>query len=149
MDNVKYDITMSPGKIEDYLEACEIVGDNAVLPTSYCSSRFLDRYDAVRDRIEHIDSLKEYYSKAKTPRSKVKNHVDSVEEATDETDDEEELTGNPTARVEFMKKALSDGNIIKTEVELLVSLNCLKSGFDFLKIFQGKEVKVHMLYEAL
>ena len=118
LDDVKYDIVMSPGKIEDYLEACRIVGNTAVLPTSYCSSRFLDRWNAVRDRIEHLDSLKEFKN-AKIPKrvrngkdTVVKDLVEDLIGSTDVSDEEQELTKNPIARVQYMKKALSDDNIL-------------------------------------
>ena len=30
----------------------------------------VDRYEAIKDRIDHIDTLREYYSKAKAPQRK-------------------------------------------------------------------------------
>ena len=182
LDNVKYDICTSPGKLEDYLECCKIAGDNPVIPTSWCSSRFLDRYEAIQDRIDHIDTLIEYYSRAKTPRkkqnapgtsttkhklndadefmnftqgeSKYQKTEDSVprpdqENFMDEDDDENvDLRGNPAGRVEFMKRILSAEHIVDTELKLVVGLRCLKAGYDFLRIFQGKEVKIHLLYQT-
>ena len=47
-----------------------------------------------------------------------------------------------------MKRILDDDHIVGTELQLVVSLICLKSGYDFLRIFQGKEVKIHLLYQA-
>ena len=184
LDNVKYDIGKSPAKMEDYLEACDVVGDSAVIPSSFCKSRFLDRYEAINDRIDHIDSLREYYRSAKIPRKRKiageskKEEKSVVEHSRDNIDnvrygvnnygsdgnseddsvvdsdfnsddtDEDELTGNPSARVEYMKKVLDDDHIVETEFKLLVSLHCLKPGYDFLRIFQSKDIKVHLLYEA-
>ena len=37
---------------------------------------------------------------------------------------------------------------LKTELEFIVCQDCLKSGHDFLLIFQSKEIKIHLLYEA-
>ena len=170
IDNVKYDIGCSPGKLEDYLKFCDVVGDRRTIPVSYCTSRFLDRFEAVRDRLEHIDALQEYYDNAKIPRCR--NSKKKAEEAkikdvelsddSDSSDEdcinvdvafpddevEEDLKGNPSGRVKFMKKALEEGNIIKTEFNLMLSYCCLKPGHDFLVIFQGKCVKVHLLFAA-
>ena len=54
---------------------------------------------------------------------------------------------NPRARVEYQKKAFGD-EIIDTELELVVFQNILKPGYDFLRVFQSKEVKIHLLYIA-
>ena len=84
-------------------------------------------------------------------RGKKTEESDSVAEPGEENvdeDDEEELRGNPTARVEYMKKILSAEYIVNTELKLVVGLRCLKAGYDFLRIFQGKEVKIHFLYQA-
>ena len=37
---------------------------------------------------------------------------------------------------------------IKTELEFIVCQDSLKSGHNFLLIFQSKEIKIHLLYEA-
>ena len=37
---------------------------------------------------------------------------------------------------------------IKTELEFIVCKDSLKSGYYFLVIFQSKEIKIHLLYEA-
>ena len=37
---------------------------------------------------------------------------------------------------------------MKTELEFIVYKDSLKSGYDFLVIFQSKEIKIHLLYEA-
>ena len=37
---------------------------------------------------------------------------------------------------------------MKTELEFIVCKDSLKSGYDFLVIFQSKEIKIHLLYEA-
>ena len=176
VDNVKYDIGYSPGKLEDYLKMCDIVGDRRTIPVSYCTFRFLDRFEAVRDRLEHIDALQEYYENAKIPRCRKKKVEINSEKKSGETklieaelsddsdssdeesfnvdavfpDDEvvEELKGNPAGRVKYMKKALEEANIMKTEFNLMVSYCCLKPGHDFLVIFQGKCVKIHLLYAA-
>ena len=36
----------------------------------------------------------------------------------------------------------------QTELEFIVCQDCLKSGHDFLLIFQSKEIKIHLLHEA-
>ena len=36
----------------------------------------------------------------------------------------------------------------QTELEFIVCQDCLKSSYDFLLIFQSKEIKIHLLYEA-
>ena len=168
VDNVKYDITCSPAKLETYLECCEKVGDRKTMPVSYCISRFLDRYEAVRDRLEHIDTLEEYYSNASVPRSRgnmAKHHPEKksrtskdihaeesdieVSEDTEEDEDENgDLRGNPRGRVNYMKRVLSTQKILSTEFHLLLSYCCLKPGHKFLLIFQGKSVKIHLLYDA-
>ena len=72
----------------------------------------------VRDRIEHLDSLKEFKN-AKIPKrvrngkdTVVKDLVEDLIGSTDVSDEEQELTKNPIARVQYMKKALSDDNIL-------------------------------------
>ena len=139
LDNVKYDIGKSPGKLDDYIEACKTVGDKPVIPTSYCTSRFLDRYEAIQDRLDHIDALIEYYREAKIPRKRngVKGDdlkcklYDVLEDDNMDESDDEDLRGSPTARVEYMKQILDDDRIVRTELNLVVSLSCLKPGYDF------------------
>ena len=129
LDNVKYDITCSPAKLETYLECCEKVGDRKTMPVLYCISRFLDRYEAVRDRFEHIDTLEEYYNNAILPRSRgnMAEHFlqkksrtskdihaeESDIEVSEDSDSEEEdengdLRRNPHGRVSYMKKVLGN-----------------------------------------
>ena len=153
LENVKFDIGKSPGKIEDYIAACKVVGDKPVIPTSYCISRFLDRYEAIQDTIDHIDSLIEYYKEAKIPRKRtgIKDDVKKYkleDDLEEEDNSDEDFRGNPAARVQYMKRILDDDHIVGTELQLVVSLSCLKSGYDFLRIVQGKEVKIHLLYQA-
>ena len=148
------------------------MGDRQTIPASYCTSRFLDRFEAVQDRLEHLDALQEYYENAKIPRCRNKKSAEiksgeaklaeaelsddsesSVEECLNVEfeifdDIEEDMKGNPAGRVRFMKTALEESNIIKTEFNLLVSYCCLKPGHEFLVIFQGKNIKIHLLYAA-
>ena len=35
-----------------------------------------------------------------------------------------------------------------TELDFLVCQNVLKDGYHFLRIFQSKDIKIHLLYEA-
>ena len=37
---------------------------------------------------------------------------------------------------------------MKTELEFIVCKDSLKCSYDFLVIFQSKEIKIHLLYEA-
>ena len=37
---------------------------------------------------------------------------------------------------------------VDTELDFLVCQNVLKNGYDFLRIFQSKDIKIHLLYEA-
>ena len=46
-----------------------------------------------------------------------------------------------------MKKKFGPDKM-KTELEFIVCKDSLKSGYDFLLIFQSKEIKIHLLYEA-
>jgi hypothetical protein len=119
-----------------------------------------------------LDALQEYYENAKIPRCRNKKSAEiksgeaklaeaelsddsesSVEECLNVEfeifdDIEEDMKGNPAGRVRFMKTALEESNIIKTEFNLLVSYCCLKPGHEFLVIFQGKNIKIHLLYAA-
>ena len=154
VNNIKYDINCSPAKLETYLEYCEHVGDRRTIPVSFCTSRFLDRFGAVRDALEHIDALEEYYRNANVPRSrggKTNNYESESTDVEGEASDpelEEDLKENPPGRVKYMKKALGEQSIMKTEFDLMVSYCCLKPGYEFLLIFQGKSVKIHLLYAA-
>ena len=69
MNNIKYEIRSSPAKVDEYIAAAREVGDNPTMPASFCTSGWLDRYDAATDVITHFDTLEKYYRDAKTPRN--------------------------------------------------------------------------------
>ena len=83
---IKYDIRASPAKIENYLKTCDGVGDSKKMPASYCSSRFLDRYKAIEDTLEHLDSYKEYYASCQDPKTKHLNVTSSEEDSYTDSD---------------------------------------------------------------
>ena len=87
LKNIKYDIRTSPGKIERYLEVCEKIGEPIKMPVSYCTSRFLDKFQAVQDVLDHIETLKEFYATDST-KSKHPNSVALSDESDDESADE-------------------------------------------------------------
>ena len=67
LSNIKHEIRSSPAKVDKYIEAAVEVGDDPVMPASYCQSRWLDRYKASTDVILYFDTLQKYYKDAKIP----------------------------------------------------------------------------------
>ena len=67
---IKYDIRSSPKKIEIYLETCARVGELKAMLVSYCSSRFLDKYQSVNDVLKHMETLVEFYSRTDEPKKR-------------------------------------------------------------------------------
>ena len=57
LGNIKHKIRSSPAKVDNYIAAAIEVGDDPVMPASYCQSRWLDRYKASTDVIRHLDTL--------------------------------------------------------------------------------------------
>ena len=54
---------------------------------------------------------------------------------------------NPRARVLYQKRMFGEEKV-DTELEFLVCQTVLKDGYDFLRIFQSQDIKIHLLYEA-
>ena len=73
LNNIKYEIRSSPAKVDNYIAAADQVGDDPVMPASFCQSRWLDRYKASTDVIRHFHTLKQYYLDAKIPRKSVES----------------------------------------------------------------------------
>ena len=67
LSNVKHKIRSSPAKVDAYKEAAVVVGDDPIMPASYCASHWLDRYQACNDVVQHLDTLEKYYKDAKLP----------------------------------------------------------------------------------
>ena len=160
---IKYDIRSSPAKIEEYLETCDKVGEPKKMPVSYCVSRFLDKYKAVSDTIEHINTFKEFY---KDESSRYSGNSDSDDDKdtpgldldlgevrkgeSDNHEKTENWKGNPNRRREILKKSFGvPKEAILTEIELIVARDSLKLPHDFLRIFQAEDVKIHLLYDAM
>merc|ERR1712080_55174 len=163
------EIRSSPAKVDEYIAAARKEGDKPALPPSFCQSRWLDRYKASTDVIEHFDTLEYYYKHAKTPRKKVewkdtaREYTDSDSYSDSDSDDDEEtkldkqlqeakkmtakFRKNPYERVVYQKKMFGEQKV-HTELEFIVCQDGLKDGYDFLRIFQSKEIKIHLLYEA-
>ena len=164
---IKYDIRSSPAKIERYLETCDVVGEVRKMPASFCESRFLDRYLAVTDLLEHIGTFKEFYSRSAATAERLGSSDD-----TDTDSDGKDLSqsislnignlskdrekeggnwkGNPSRRLDILRKSFLDPNVafIK-EVQLNIARESMKLSFDFLRIFQSGEVKIHLLFDSM
>ena len=168
VDNVKWDITTSPSKLERYLQCCAQACEREVIPVAYNPSRYLAKYEAIKDRMEHIETLRLFYrdaaasaSPAPAPPRNSENTgetlfesdedalITSDEDDTEIVDPEESLRGNPRGRVNFLKNVFGREQIHNTELELLLGVNCLKPGHDFVLEFQAKTVKIHELYLRL
>ena len=147
--NIKYDIRSSPAKLERYLEVCEEVGEPRRFPLSYCTSRFLDKYQAIVDCLEHTETLKAYYSSC--PSGKRNINVSSEDEIESDVDEDTRISQNlKGSRVEKMQMWLLDPTeAIFIETNLLVAKDCLKNSYDFLRIFQSGSVKIHILYSGM
>merc|ERR1712080_44572 len=163
------EIRSSPAKVDEYIAAARKEGDKPALPPSFCQSRWLDRYKASTDVIEHFDTLEYYYKHAKTPRKKVewrdteREITDSDSYSDSDSDDDEstkldkqlqqakkmtaKFRKNPYERVVYQKEMFG-AKKVHTELEFIVCRDGLKDGYDFLRIFQSKEIKIHLLYEA-
>ena len=184
VDAVRADIALSPSKLAEYLKKCKSVGEREVLaliifhnlkvimisssqviPAQYSTIRWLSGYEAFKDRLEHIGTLREYYENPPpaTPRKNSSAPLDDPGSATSsdddddddedgedgESDDEANLRSNASNRLQLLKRAFNDAHIAKTELQLLVYLNCLQLGHEFVLAFQSKGVKIHELYTAL
>ena len=167
---IKYDIRSSPAKIEHYLQSCQEVGEKENMPVSYCLSRFLDRFRAIEDTLKHLESFKHYYNTCPDSKPR-KKAVDVSEDDSDfdldssDSDGEfnvkrvavvgsqksqSEFRGNPSARVQFLKRSFLHSKVaLNNELELSVARECMKPIYDFLRIFQSQEVKIHLLYEGM
>ena len=94
-NNIKYKIRSSSAKVDKYFAAAREVGDNPTMPASFCTSRWLDRYDTGTDVITHFDTLEKYYKDAKTPRNSKTNsepedkETSECESLSNESQDEE------------------------------------------------------------
>ena len=53
LSNVKHKIWSSPAKVDAYKEAAVAAGEDPIMPASYCASRWLDRYQACSDVVQH------------------------------------------------------------------------------------------------
>ena len=168
VDNVKWDISTSPSKLQRYLECCGEACEREVIPVAYNPSRYLAKYEAFRDRIDHIETLRIFYrvaAAAATPGPAPARNSENTGETLFETDDdalitsdddeaeivdpEESLRGNPKGRVRFLQTAFGRERIHHTELELLVGVNCFNAGHAFVLEFQAKTVKIHELYLRL
>ena len=122
LSNVKHEIRSSPAKVDAYIEAAVEVGDDPVMPASYCASRWLDRYKACSDVVQHLDTLEKYYKDAKLPRQTVESRDTSPDNSSSNSESEEsnldkqlreakkekaKFKKNPRARVEYMKEKFS------------------------------------------
>ena len=155
---LKYDIRASPAKIEDYINSCKVAEEKETKPVSFCISRWLDKYEAVDDIINHLESLKDYYRQARVVKRKntytaQDTSEDSLTSSDEHTNKKKNKKDNfqrdPAKRVEYLKKVFLDNDVsIEIELQLILARSCMKEGYDFLKIFQSQEVKIHLLYDA-
>ena len=148
----------SPGKVEDFQEICRNLGEKDTMPPSFCSSRWLDRHGCIVDILERIDTYREYYKQRTVPRSRKKD--DDISETGEDSDSSQEeepkvkdFLKDPAGRVKFLKTKFVDPGIdsveaLQTEIELLVAADTTKPGYEFLKIFQSPDVKIHLLYNG-
>ena len=168
VDSVKWDITTSPSKLERYLDCCAQAGEREVIPAAYNPSRYLAKYEACQDRMKHIEALRLFYRVAAadaTPEPAPPRNSENTGETLFESDDdavitsddddadivdpEESLRGNPKGRVRYLQNVFGRDQIHNTELELLLAVNCLKAGHEFVLEFQAKTVKIHELYLRL
>ena len=132
------------------------------MPPAYCTSRWLARYVAFMDRLQHIAALRDFYKNPPPPTpcknsSAVSAPLDAAGSANssdddgddDDNDDEANLRSNSSNRLQILKRAFNDANIAMTELELLVYINCFQPGHEFVLAFQSKSVKIHELYTTL
>ena len=97
------------------------------------------------------------------PKSKSEKDEDTAESPESSSDEDEEAKNdrefqeskkfaagfkkNPKAWVLYQRRMFLEEKV-DMELELVVCKHLLKEGYDFLRIFQAKEVKIHLLYEA-
>ena len=147
LQNIKFGLTSSPAKVDDYLEACVEAEDTPTRPKSYCTSRWLDTYVAALDTLNHVDSYQDYYASAQPPKGKWRKLELSDDDFEDENgeDKAKKLKGNPGARLQYQKRAFGP-DIVETELELVVCVELLKRSHEFLLKFQSPGIKIHVLY---
>ena len=156
LDITKNDLGRSSKKTETFLSICSHLGLDTIKPKKWCRSRFLSRYDAVKERRKRLVGYSEFYMDIQPPckrrkgmkSSGRKSFLVSSEESSSSDSSEEDIRKPNAKKIVWIKEKLGD-KLDETTVEFEGAIDVLKESDTLLRVFQHQQPTVHVIKASI